>query len=488
MGHATEATPLWAKVTKDDKDRQCCSIALRVRILTSIISLAEGYDIGVVNGAVILFKEELGLEAWQVGVALSVFPCCVALNSPIAATLGDWAGRKPAMIVSSFLLVAGCLLMATATNFWWLVAGRATAGSGAGIGLATVTAYMSEVSPSHARGFYSSLEELFVNVGNVMGYLANAALLGMPYDWRIMLGIGAIPALSVFVTLLFPYSLTGIPESPRYLQKVGRHEEAREILLELLHGDEVEVDKAFAAWMEEAKLQGGMATWGETLHAFCTSHRRVAAAGVGGGMLNMFTGIMLMMVMTTTLLVGAGLSKRDAMWVSVGLGATKAFMMLIVAYFFLDSVGRRPLFLTSLAACVMAAGLGLGAVVFAWGDFWVIIGLLTFSAGYSVGVGPVPWVYSPEVFENRFRAKGVALGISGSRAWAVAHLFLFPLLFPIIGLMGFFMSLILMNILGAIYVFLCCPETKGLSLEEIHEVFHAKEDPDVIHNENPKTA
>eukprot|EP00747_Dinoflagellata_sp_TGD_P185744 gnl/TRDRNA2_/TRDRNA2_42439_c0_seq1.p1 gnl/TRDRNA2_/TRDRNA2_42439_c0~~gnl/TRDRNA2_/TRDRNA2_42439_c0_seq1.p1 ORF type:complete len:501 (+),score=75.24 gnl/TRDRNA2_/TRDRNA2_42439_c0_seq1:44-1504(+) len=479
MGVATETTPL----TEQEKDRQCCTIALRVRILTSIISLAEGYDIGVVNGAVILFKEELGLEAWQVGVALSIFPCCVAINSPIAATLGDWAGRKPAMIVSAFLLVVGCLLMATATNFWWLVAGRATAGSGAGIGLATVTAYMSEVSPSHARGFYSSLEELFVNVGNVMGYLANAALLGVPYDWRIMLGIGAIPAFFVFLTLLFPYSLTGIPESPRYLQKVGRHDEAKEILLELLHGDEEEVEKAFAAWLEEAKTQGGMATWGETFHAFFTTHRRVAAAGVGGGMLNMFTGIMLMMVMTTTLLVGAGLSKREAMWISVGLGATKALVMLIVAYFFLDTVGRRPLFLTSLGICSVAASVGLGAAALTWGDLWVIIALLVFSAGYSIGVGPVPWVYSPEVFENRFRAKGVALGISGSRAWAVTHLFLFPLVFPLIGLVGFFIFLFTVNVLGAIFVILFVPETKGRSLEEIHEIFHI-EDSDEIKKEN----
>merc|ERR1719258_235468 len=130
--------------------------------------------------------------------------------------------------------------MAFATNFEMLVAGRVIAGCGAGTGLTAVTAYMSEVSPAHARGFYSSLEELFVNVGNVAGYLVNLALLGVRYDWRLMLGLGIVPAFGVLVVLLLPYSLTGIPESPRWLQKVGRQDEARVVLFDLL-GDPDEV-------------------------------------------------------------------------------------------------------------------------------------------------------------------------------------------------------------------------------------------------------
>lgn len=462
MSQATEATPLIGHT-----NFKCGSIALRVRILTSIISLAEGYDIGVVNGAVVLFKEELGLTPVQVGIALSIFPLHVAIAAPTAASLADWAGRKAAMMVSSICLIVGGILMASATNFEMLVVGRATAGFGVGTGITAVTAYMSEVSPARERGFYGSLEELFVNVGNVAGYLINVALLGVPYDWRWMLGLGILPAVAVMGTLMLPYTLTGIPESPRYLQKKGKHSEARAILLDLLHGDEAEVNRAFQDWAAESTLEVGMATWPESLVAFCTTMRRQALAGIGCGVLNMFTGIMLMMVTTTSLLMGAGMTKELAMRASVGLGAAKAGVMLSVAWFALDAWGRRPLLLSSLAFCALSTALGAAAAAFAWGNAWVVLFLCLFVTGYSFGVGPVPWVYMPEVLGSRFRGKGCALGLAGARLCAVAHLFLFPMAFPIIGVAGLFLFLFVVNVLGYLYVFLLCPETKGQSLENI---------------------
>merc|ERR1719379_841191 len=108
---------------------------------------------------------------------------------------------------------------------------------------------------------------------------------------------------------------------------------------------------------------------------------------------------------------------------------------------------------------------------FELGEAFVVLGLCLIVTGYSVGVGPVPWVYMPEVFDSRFRGKGVAMGVSGARLCAVTHLFLFPLAFPVIGVAGLFLFLLTVNLIGMAYVFLCCPETKGKSLEQIHEVF-----------------
>lgn len=467
QGEPNEITPLARPQKKS-------SAALKVRILTAIISLAEGYDIGVVNGAVVLFREELELTSWQVGIALSIFAFGVAVSAPMAGSFCDWAGRKAAMVVASSLLIVGGLVMACATNFEMLICGRVLAGCGAGTGLTAVTAYMSEVSPAHERGFYSSLEELFVNVGNVAGYLINLALLGVPYDWRLMLGLGIVPASCVLVALVLPYSLTGIPESPRWLQKVGRRDEAKVVLLDLL-GDEEEVEKAFQAWVEEAKLQGEMATWPESLKAFSTTHRREALAGIGCGVSNMFTGIQLMMVTTTSLLVGTGMSKDEAMKVSIGLGTTKALVMLGVALFMLDSWGRRPLLQTSLGICCFAATLGAIGAYFDLGEACVVIGLCIFVTGYSLGVGPVPWVYMPEVIENRFRGKGCAIGLSAARLCAVTQLFSFPILFPMFGIEGLFLFLLVVNGIAWAYIAVFCPETMALSLEEIQAMFHPVE-------------
>lgn len=476
MASASESTPLRAPT--EDHHRGCCgcSIALRVRILTAIISFAEGYDIGVVNGAVVLFGEEFGLVPWQIGVVVAIFPTGVMIFSPMAGSYADAYGRKCAMILSSILLIIGGLVMAFSQGFYSLALGRLIAGSGVGVGITAVTAYMSEVSPSHARGFYGSLEELFVNMGNVGGYLINVMLLGMMYDWRIMLGLGIIPASCVLVVLILPYSLTGIPESPRWLAKVGRMEEARAVLLDLLDGDEIEADKAFEAWVQEARNDGGIAPWGETLRAFGGTHRRQAVSGIGCGILNMFTGIMLMMTMTTSLLVATGMDKKTAMWTSVGLGCAKAGIMLFVALVVLDSWGRIPLLLLSLGFCSAAATLGSCAAYFNLGEILIVVGLALFVMGYSVGVGPVPWVYMPEVLESRFRSKGTSLGLSGARACAVTQVLLFPLVFPTIGVAGLFVFLLTVNLIGFLYIYTLCPETKNRTLEQIAALFQKDSD------------
>lgn len=466
MASASETTPLRAS---PERSHGCISVALRVRILTAVISFAEGYDIGVVNGAVVLFKDELGLQAWQVGIVLAIFPSGVSICAPFAGSFADLFGRKSAMALSSMLLIIGGLVMSFSIGFYSLALGRLIAGSGVGVGITAVTAYMSEVSPSHSRGFYGSLEELFVNMGSVGGYLINVALLNVMYDWRIMMGLGVIPASIVLIFLLLPYSWTRIPESPRWLAKVGRMDEAQEVLLALLDGDEIEADNVFQAWMEEA--HAGIAPWGETLHAFGTSHRRAALAGVGCGILNCFTGIMLMMIMTTSLLVATGMDKRTAMWTSVGLGCAKAGIMLFVALFMLDSWGRRPLLLLSLGLCSGAASLGSCGAYFNWGEGWVVLALALFVMGYSIGVGPVPWVYMPEVLENRFRGKGTSIGLSGARACAVTQVLLYPLVFPFIGVEGLFEFLLTVNLLGFLYVYMLCPETKNHTLEQIAELF-----------------
>lgn len=252
---------------------------------------------------------------------------------------------------------------------------------------------------------------------------------------------------------------------------MGRMDEAREVLMELLDHNTEEVDRAFGDWQLEALKADGMPTWGEALTAFTTSRARMARAGIGAGVINMFTGIQLMMVTTTSLLVATGMTKRQAMEVSMILGTLKALVMLFVALFVLDTWGRRPLLLTSLTVCCAATLMGFLGALHNWGEAVVIAGLCIFVTGYSMGVGPVPWVYMPEVFDNRFRGKGCAIGVSTARLCAVTHLFSFPILFPIYGLVGLFGFLFFVNAISMAYVVAFCPETMGMTLENIERMF-----------------
>merc|ERR1712194_811158 len=107
---------------------------------------------------------------------------------------------------------------------------------------------------------------------------------------------------------------------------------------------------------------------------------------------------------------------------------------------------------------------------------WVIAALILWVIGYVVGVGPIPWVYTPEVFDSRFRSKGCSLGLSGSRTCSTVQGFFFPILYPIFGLSGLFAFLAITSVVAAMFVFLCCPETSGVPLEDVPRLFDVKFD------------
>jgi len=103
------------------------------------------------------------------------------------------------------------------------------------------------------------------------------------------------------------------------------------------------------------------------------------------------------------------------------------------------------------------------------------IGISFFAAAFSVGMGPATYVYMSEVFDNSLRAKGVGASFFFSRMVQALWLFAFPLMQPRIGLTGVFAILSFANVLCLAFYWLCCPETKGFSLENIQsEVFGQK--------------
>lgn len=378
------------------------------------------------------------------------------------------------MAISSMFLIIGGLLMSLAGGFAQLAGGRCITGAGVGIGIVAVTAYMSEVAPAAHRGFFGSLEELFVSLGIVGGYLANLALLEVEHNWRIMLCAGVFPAAVVLIILLLPMSMTGVPESPRFLYKKGRIVEARAVLVDLLDGNHEEAEIALEKWMAESIAEQKMATWLEAIPAFCTTHRYQFVAGAGSCVLNLFTGVPIATVGSTMIFVDAGIAKYDAMISTTLIGLTKVAVMVVAAVYLMDSWGRRPLLLLSLASCTGAGILGYVTAQMGMGSTWIVTAFVLFMLGFSLGVGPVPWVYMAEVFESRYRGKGCSLGIAGGRVVSCLQMFFFPILYPLVGVKGIFLFLVSVNTLGGLFVYAFCPETRGVLLEDVPRLFSVK--------------
>lgn len=463
---ASERTPLRAGTSSLFGDT-----ALRVRLMTVVFSLAEGYDIGVIANALGPIQEDFGLTPVELGIFASSLWWAATLSSAFTGSIIDFLGRKVGLAVSAGVLFAGNLCWTLAPNFIVSLTGRIIVGLGLGIGVATIAVYMAEVAPVHKRGFYVSMEGLFIEIGIVSGFAAGAFLVGMRHDWRYMVGIGMVLPLISFIAALTPC----LPESPRWLQGNGRADEAREVLLDLLHGDESEVNLAFAKWEEEARSSKQGKDFASVVSCFFGSHSRVALAGIGTGIFFLGTGVTVLVAYSVELLSNNGMSPQIAGFAMACIGGMKICFLALTTFVIMDRVGRRPLLILS-AAIVSGACAFIGYGMYSkLGGTWIAVGFGIFQAGFAVGLGAASFAYMSEVFDNRTRGIGVSMGLTAARLVAATWVLIFPVMAASFGWATCFFLLAGIAACGVVFFWLCCPETSGVALEEVNALFQVKE-------------
>lgn len=445
----------------------CGDAALRVRLLTVIFSVAEGYDLGVITNALAPIKAEFGLTPLMTGVFASSLWWAAMISSLLTGSLIDCIGRKPGIAFAAAVIAAGNLCWACAPNVIVLLSGRIIMGFGIGIGISTVSVYMAEVAPASKRGFYVSMEGLFIDIGIVCGSIAGALLVGVRHDWRIMVGIGMVLPLITCIFALTPI----IPESPRFLQANGRVHEAREVLLDLLRDDKTEVDKAFLQWAEDSRTSKEGKGWCSIMRAFVGSHSRVALAGIGTGFFFQFSGITCWITYSALVLIKNGMSEKTAALAMSCVGVLKICTAIPIVFYLMDRWGRKLLLISS--AVVLSCGCGF--VAYAnfndLGAIWIAVGLAIYACGFSIGLGSVTFAYISEVFDNSTRAQGVACAFAVARLTGASWVLSYPLLTASLGTSAVFCILAGCNACAVVFFWFCCPETLGVALEDVIRIF-----------------
>ncbi|RWR96881.1 putative polyol transporter 1 [Cinnamomum micranthum f. kanehirae] len=200
--------------------------AFTCSILASMTSVLLGYDIGVMSGAMLFIKDDLKLDDTKVEVLMGILGLYSLIGSAAAGRTSDWIGRRYTIVLAAAIFFIGALMMGFATNFAFLMVGRFVAGIGVGYALMIAPVYTAELSPASTRGFLTSFPEVFINGGILLGYVSNIAFAGLPnhINWRLMLGVGAIPSVILAISVLT------MPESPRWLVMQGRLGEAKQVL------------------------------------------------------------------------------------------------------------------------------------------------------------------------------------------------------------------------------------------------------------------
>src|SRR5580700_11035326 len=192
-------------------------------IIAALGGLLFGYDTGVISGAELFFSKDFTLSTFALELIVSVVLAGAAFGALIGGRLADRFGRRRLLIVTAIIFILGAILCAAATSPNMLIAGRVIVGLGIGLASGTVPVYISEVSPAEARGWQVSLFQLAITVGILAAYVVDYAF-AKSEGWRWMFGLAVVPAAIFGVGMLF------LPESPRWLVKVGQDATARAVL------------------------------------------------------------------------------------------------------------------------------------------------------------------------------------------------------------------------------------------------------------------
>lgn len=433
------------------------SSALRNAWVAALGGFLFGFDTAVISG---VEKSIQGL--WQLsdvahGFTVSAALWGTVLGSLVAGWPAEKFGRRRVLQLIGLLYLVTSLVTALTSSWTAFVMFRFLGGIGVGASSVVGPMYISEIAPAARRGRLVALFQFNVVCGILVAFLSNYLLYDLgEMAWRWMLGVQALPSF-VFLVLVF-----FVPESPRWLLKAKRDQEAEKVLGEI--GEENPRD---AALRIRTSLKEGARVGRESL--FVPAYRKPIFLAVALAMFNQLAGINAIMYYAPRIFELTGLAKDASLLQSTSIGLTNLLFTLL-AISAIDKFGRKTLMI--IGSLGMIVTLGLVSYTFFAKDFSglnVMFYLIGFIAFFAFSQGSVIWVYISEIFPNQVRAKGQTLG--SFTHWIMAALisWAFPILMERSAMGGayafaFFSAMMVMQLF---FAWRMMPETKGQSLEQI---------------------
>jgi SP family xylose:H+ symportor-like MFS transporter len=437
----------------------------RSTVIAALGGLLFGFDTAVISGTTKALQTVYGLSGFWLGFTVAGALIGTIFGSLAVGRPADTFGRRRVLFAIAVLYFVSAVGSGLAWSWSSFLFFRFLGGLAVGGASVVSPMYIAEISPAPLRGRLVAVTQFNIVLGILLAFFSNyvVAQLGLgAAEWRWMFGVEALPAAAFFFLLFLT------PASPRWLVARKRADEARAVLARM--GTD-------AGGVEEeiATIETSLDLEHHSLREpfFREAYRGPILLAVAIAAFNQLSGINAVLYYAPEIFRRAGAGQDSALLQSVLVGGIN-LLFTMAAMLVIDRFGRRKLMIVGSVGYILSLGstawafYRYGTEFTAAGSLIVLVSLLVFIASHAFGQGAVIWVFISEIFPNRIRARGQALGSFTHWFMAAVISWTFPMIAQASGghTFAFYAA---MMVLQLIWVLRVMPETKGIPLEDIQK-------------------
>jgi sugar porter (SP) family MFS transporter len=412
--------------------------------------------------------------------SIAILGC--AIGTIIGGIMGDKYGRKHTIIIADLFMISGEMLMISADYLIMLFAGRFIVGLGIGMLCTNCPNYLSEAAPDSHRGLISGMYAFFIAAGRLLT-LASGVI--FQEQWRLMFAVGLLFSVGQLIGFIF------LPESPKWLFRMNRVEEAEEALARIRLPKHKRDISLLQEEIDAIKLSTANYTnepYFTQLKSIFSNYRKQAMVGSILQTFQQFTGFNIAMYYGPTI-VSESIAYGDKVLVmlmtipiyaSIAVGSGIGMKII-------DKAGRRSLLLWTIPGII--AGLVFLSIMFAMRmqqnsftiSILIIIGFIIYVGFFGLAMAPIPWTINTEIYPTKYTSVGSSIAATSN--WLANAI--------IIQVYGSIEKIAICSVLVWVvaatlttfcwfFVYLVVPETKGKSQAEIQALFEDKKDSQIL--------
>eukprot|EP00753_Platysulcus_tardus_P020456 PLAT8063.1.p1 GENE.PLAT8063.1~~PLAT8063.1.p1 ORF type:complete len:561 (-),score=-138.96 PLAT8063.1:144-1826(-) len=477
-----------------------------IAVFASLGGLLYGYNQGVFSGVLDMytFKARMGTAVSDPdtkGWLVSILELGAWFGTLLTGYLADKLGRKHTILAAVCVFCIGVVVQTAAYRPSSIYAGRFITGLGVGSLSMAVPLYNAELAPPEVRGSLVALQQLAITFGIMISfwidygtnYIGGTTAGQSEAAWRIPLALQLVPALILGCGVMF------MPFSPRWLVNQGRDEEALVVLSnarslpmehELIQIEFLEIKAQYLFEKETSEMKYPQYQDGSFKSDFKLGlfgymsllGNRALLYRLAVASLTMFfqqwTGVNAILYYAPSIFQDLGLGGNTISLLATGVVGIVMFLATIPAVIWVDKLGRKPVLISGamiMAACHIIIAILVGLFHNSWethpaAAWTACVFVWLFAIGFGYSWGPCSWIVVAEIWPLSVRGKGISIGASSN--WMNNFIVgqVTPTMLTHIGF-GTFVFFGAFSFVGGLFILFCVPETKGLTLEEMDDVF-----------------